>query len=328
MAGEADTRDALAAAWVAREDRGALDARTRDARDAWLRADPRHLGAYARARAVSAQATRAAATMGARGSADGGGTPRWLRGLALAAGVAAVAWLAHAMLPPPAPQVQAHRTGRGEILRMPLADGSVVTLDSETELEVAFTPGRRDVRLLRGEALFDVASDRTRPFVVRSAQATATAVGTSFSVSTPADAQGAVQVLVREGKVDVAAGARSRVARLEANETAVARPGAPIRVERLPPQAVRDRLAWREGMLAFQGDTLAAAARRFLRYSQVRIVIDDPALASRRVAGLYSANDPAGFARSVALSLGVVAERRGDTIHLRSPAPRPAARRE
>src|SRR5690606_11451242 len=151
-------------------------------------------------------------------SADGGGTPRWLRGLALAAGVAAVAWLAHAMLPPPAPQVPAHRTGRGEILRMPLADETVVTLDSEAEPEVGFTPGRRDVRLLRGEALFDVASDRTRPFVVRSAQATATAVGTSFSVSTPADAQGAVQVLVREGKVDVAAGARSRVARLEANE--------------------------------------------------------------------------------------------------------------
>ena len=330
MAREADQRDrnATAAAWVAREDRGALDAGERAARDAWLRADTRNFGAYARARAVSAQATRAAAAMRAGGNGGGTrGSRGWLRYFGLAATVAAAAWLGHALFLAASRDAHAYRTARGEVLRMPLSDGSVVTLDSETELEVAYTPGRRGIRLLRGEALFDVAKDRSRPFVVSSAQATVTAVGTSFSVAAPQEAQGAVRVLVREGKVDFATTPDGRRrARLEANETAAARPGAPIRVERLQPESVRDRLAWREGMLAFQGDTLATAAQRFRRYSEVRIVIDDPALARRRVVGLYSANDPAGFARSVALSLGLVAERRGDAIHLRSPPQ--GARRE
>jgi len=320
-------RSAVAAAWVAREDRGQLEAGERGKRDAWLSADSRQFGAYARARAVSAQAARVAATMrAAETSHENIRVPRsvrrWLRSFGLAAMVAAAAWLAHMLFLATVPQTHEYRTSRGEVLRMPLPDGSMVTLDSATELTVIYTPDRRGIRLLRGEALFDVVSDRARPFVVSSAQATVTAVGTSFSVAAPQDAQDAVRVLVREGRVDLADttdGVRQRVARLEANQTAAARPGAPIQVQRLQPKSVQDQLAWREGMLAFHGDTLATAARRFRRYSDVRIVIDEPTMEGRRVVGLYSANDPVGFARSVALSLGLVAERRGNTIHLRSP---------
>ena len=324
--------DAVAAGWVAREDRGPLDAGEREALAAWLRADARHFGAYARARAVFAQTRRVASAAAAGpGAATGPAVAPNRRGgrarLAAAAAIAALAWLLHGHAPVGGlPAGIAYRTGLGEVLRMPLADGSVVTLDSRSEVRVAYTAGRRDVRLLRGEALFDVAHDRARPFVVHSGDATVTAVGTSFAVAAPVGEGGAVRVLVREGRVDVApAGRASRVARLEANQAAAARADAAVRVERLAPESVRDRLAWREGMLAFQGDTLAEAADRFGRYSRVRIVIDDPGLARRRVAGLYSANDPAGFARSVALSLGVVAERRGEAIHLRQAA-RPARR--
>src|SRR3546814_15209448 len=59
-----------------------------------------------------------------------------------------------------------HATATGEILRVPLRDGSAVTLNSNSEIAVDFDEGIRHVRLLRGEALFDVAKDSRRPFVV------------------------------------------------------------------------------------------------------------------------------------------------------------------
>lgn len=69
-------------------------------------------------------------------------------------------------------------------------------------------------------------------------------------------------------------------------------------------------------MLAFEGDTLAQAAAQFARYSHVRILIDDPEVAQKRVAGLYSATDPDGFATAVAASLGLRMERSERGIHL------------
>jgi len=62
-------------------------------------------------------------------------------------------------------------------------------------------------------------------------------------------------------------------------------------------------LAWKDGRLAFEGETLAQAASEFARYSDTRIVIDDPALAHEAITGLYQSNDPVGFARAAALAL-------------------------
>src|SRR3546814_11809300 len=76
-----------------------------------------------------------------------------------------------------------HATATGEILRVPLRDGSAVTLNSNSEIDVDFDEGIRHVRLLRGEALFDVAKDSSRPFVVEADSPRVTAVGTSFTVN-------------------------------------------------------------------------------------------------------------------------------------------------
>lgn len=312
--------DAAAAAWVARRDRGALSPETEAALDAWLAADPRHLGAYARASAVFARLERARA-LGPRydpGDFDeAAGTPPdaarrhflWATGAAVAASVTGAVLL--------------RRPGRhigtrlGEILRVPLDDGSVVTLNSATAITVEFGSARRLVRLLRGEALFDVASDALRPFVVDADQARVVAVGTSFTVHRALG--DAVEVMVREGIVEIAAElAHVRPIRVLANTLALARPDNPVTVEPLRPIEISRKLAWRDGMISFEGDTLAQAATQFARYSDVRIVIDDPVVAKLRVVGLYSATDPAGFAHAVALSMNLRAERNGDVVHLRS----------
>ena len=62
-------------------------------------------------------------------------------------------------------------------------------------------------------------------------------------------------------------------------------------------------MAWQNGQIAFEGETLAQAAAEFARYSDTRIVIDDPALAKEEIAGLFKATDPVGFAQTIAISL-------------------------
>lgn len=316
--------DARAAAWVAREDRGPLRADEAAARDAWLQADPRHLGAYARARAVFVRLERAQALGPGFGVRGAGASRAWLRRrlpwtAALAAGVGVLV-LAGALL------VQApsrHATALGEVLRVPLPDGSSLVLNSASEVKVDFNGQRREVRLVKGEALFEVASDPLRPFSVIAGETRVTAVGTAFSVHRSRD--GDLEVIVREGIVDVDGGGPQPV-RVTANFKASARPGIDIRIQPLQVEQAGRELAWSDGMLAFEGDTLAEAAAQFARYNSVRILVDDPEVAQRRVAGLYSATDPDGFAAAVAASLGLRVERTERGIHLEKPRlPVPAA---
>lgn len=313
--------DDIAAAWVGREDGDRLTPAERMQRDRWLAEDVRHRGAYARAHAVHLHFDRA------RALAQGFGAEamrsrhthrrgRWLAALAACVVAAATGMLALQQAVPDhgAPGSGHHLTRIGEVLRLPLADGSAVTLNSGSEVVVEFSPARRQVQLLRGEALFDVAKDRHRPFVVMAAGAEVRAVGTSFSVRRRQD--DAVKVVVREGTVDVEADQRTPQ-RVTANMLAMVSPTRAVQVQPLPARRVQQLLVWREGMIAFDGDTLAQAAAEFARYNDMRILIDDPAVARRTVVGLYSANDPEGFARSVALSMGLQIEHTRGGIHLR-----------
>jgi len=308
-----------AADWVAREDHGLLDAAEARRRDAWLAEDVRHLGAYARAHAVFTRLDRAGAlgsgydprrfaTVAPRRARS---SRRWLWWPGVAATLACV-WLGlHAL---PEAESPRHATRIGEVLRLPLQDGSAVTLNSDSELRVHFDGTRRRIELLRGEALFDVAKDPRRPFEVEAGAGRVVAVGTSFTVQRGADQS--LQVLVREGVVEVA-DVQPQAVRLTANHRASARRGLGVAVTPVPADELGRRLAWRDGMISFDGDTLAQAAAEFARYSQTRILIDDPSVAARRVVGLYSATDPAGFAHAVADSMGLRAEPAPGGIYLR-----------
>lgn len=314
--------DDIAAGWAGREDRGELSPAERQRRDRWLAEDARHRGAYARAHALLRHYERAYA-LGAGYAPEAFAAPRpqrrriaWLG--ALAAGVAALAVGAVALRVPESAAGGHYVTRTGEVLRLPLQDGSAVTLDSASEIVVQYGPGRRRIQLLRGQALFDVAKDRSRPFVVVAGTSEVTAVGTSFSVQRRRGE--AVEVLVREGVVELDA-ERAVPLRVAANSLALAAPARPVRVQAVRPERVDRLLAWREGMISFDGDTLEQAAAEFARYNDMRIFIEDPAVAQRTVVGLYSANDPAGFARAVALSMGLRVEQTRNGIHLRQADP-------
>lgn len=308
--------DGIAAGWVARQDRAALTPEDDRALAAWLAADVRHAGAYARASAIFAYSERARA-LGA-GFDPAGFRPvssnlaaagpvsrrRLLAGSAAAAAVIGAGVLSYAYLLP-----TEYRTKRGEIRVIPLADGSVMTLNTASSVSVRLTPLEREVRLVEGEALFDVAKDPERPFVVTAGDIDVRAVGTSFAVRHIGMAP--MEVLVREGIVDMQrqGGAPASPLRVPAFTRAVAvdMPGISAQAVEvgIDPDAIARQLSWREGMIAFEGISLAQVAEEFRRYSDTRIVIDDPAVAALTVTGRFSAYDPQGFARAVSSSLGL-----------------------
>ncbi len=303
--------DCIASEWAARRCSG-FSEEDQSALNCWLESDPRHLGAYAKAEAVLAQLDRIGAagpdalrTMDAPASIGSAFKRRTVLAGGLAAGLAVTAggafWLRRLLAQ------ESYATRIGETKEIVLSDGSMVTLNTDSKVLVHYDKTRRQIQLLQGEALFDVAKNKKRPFVVMAGDTQVRAVGTSFTVKLLP--QQPVQVLVREGVVEIK---RPRIpqappVRLAANTLAVAPPEAPISIEPVPHLQVTRDLAWREGRLAFDNETLANAAREFERYSDVQIRLA-PELENQTITGLFVSNDPVGFARAAAISLNLHVE--------------------
>jgi transmembrane sensor len=320
--------DAEAARWVARLDRAPLTPDENAVLDAWLAVDTRHAGAFARARAVSLRFDKARALAPGFETRASPPPPRVGPGVRLrhgVIGVALAASVAAAFLwwtPGPPVEPQHIVTARGEVRRVALADGSSLTLDTASAVELRFDARERRVALAHGEALFDVAKDAARPFTVAAAGVEFRAVGTSFSVrSEPGEK---LRLFVREGVVQVTTG-QGAALRAGANMAVEIDSERPPVARALTPAELQRRLAWERGQLSFNDDTLNDAVREFARYSALRIELDDAALGKRRIAGLFAASNPLGFAQAVALSLGLEVEQRDGGVRLRAkaqPAPR------
>ena len=306
--------DAEAADWAARLDRGLLSAEHEAALQAWLDGDARALGAFARMRALALSSERARALgpdfdpASFKPTADSKNIPRRRiiqTGGAIAAAALICAGGALKFLRRPGRFI----TGKGETKVVALQDGSVVTLNTASEIQVSYSDAVRAVELVHGEALFDVAKNKARPFVVAAGDTNVRVVGTSFSVRRIDAAP--IQVLVREGTVEVFKPAQdAKPVRISANSMAVAQAdnGSTIEAMPVPAAQVHRQMAWQSGQIAFEGETLAQAAEEFSRYSDTRIVIDDSGLAKEEIAGLFKATDPVGFAQTIAISLNAHAQ--------------------
>ena len=303
--------DRIAAEWAARQCSGLAPADQQEL-DRWLKDDPRHLGAYAKAGAVLAQLDRVGAagpdvlrTLDAAPAIGSALNRRTALVGSMAAGLAVSAggafWLWRLL------RQESYATRIGETKEIVLSDGSLVTLNTDSKLLVHYSKTRRQIQLLQGEALFDVAKNKKRPFVVMAGDTQVRAVGTSFTVKLLPEQP--VQVLVREGVVEIK---RPQVpqappVRLVANTLALAPPQAPISTEAVPRIQVTRDLAWREGRIAFDNETLANAAREFGRYSDIQVRVP-PELENQTITGLFVSNDPVGFARAAAISLNLHVE--------------------
>ncbi|KZC77266.1 iron dicitrate transport regulator FecR [Sphingobium yanoikuyae] len=299
--------DEAAANWAMRHP---LDAHQQAALDAWLAQDRLHAGALLRAQAALALVEEA---LVADARPEHGS--HWTRRRWMAAGVGGAMAAAIAGMVGFSRWTGEHiATERGEIRRLPLEDGSVATIDSGSDLRVALDEESRRVTLAKGQAWFQVAKDRRRPFIVDAGIAQARAIGTAFSVSRT---ENGVQIAVTEGIVATwARNGAGAMTILKAGDFATFERGALVPATGNSPQAIERSLAWRAGEIALEGDTLSDAIARFNRYNKQQLVLSDPSLANEKLVGLFRIDNPAGFARTLAISLDISVSMTAEEIRL------------
>ncbi|WP_421852238.1 FecR family protein [Novosphingobium sp.] len=292
-----------AAEWVARMDSGNWSEADEAALQAWLAADPRRHGLLLQTQAawLLPDALHEPESVEAPPPANDT-RGKWMRRGVLGGMVAASA-AALVTLRVGFSRDAEFVTRVGEIRRVPLDDGSIMTINSGSEIKVNLSRRAREIELLHGEAWFDVAKDAERPFIVASGPVRARAVGTAFSVRKREEG---VEVLVTEGVVETWSDQdASRRLTVVAGERAVIRERTLVHYREGDTTPVDRALAWRNGMIDLNGTTLREAADEFNRYNQRQIVIADPEIAGEQFDGLFKLDDPEGFAQTLKVTLPV-----------------------
>lgn len=203
----------------------------------------------------------------------------------------------------------------GQRRDVPLADGSTLTINSGSTVQVLSLEGSsRELQLLQGEALFTVAHDAGRPFRVRAGHHVIEAVGTAFDVHLRADRS--LELLVTDGQVRLlddgaVAGliSRGEVLRIAADGS--------MERSTLDAEAMMARMAWRHGMLVFDGEPLSAVLDEFSRYTDSRFVLTDPKVRALRIGGYFPAGDTDFLLETLQGSFGLKSRREPNgVIHI------------
>jgi transmembrane sensor len=319
---EAETR---AAEWILRRDRGGFTPQDRMQLEAWLSADSHHRDAYRRLD----EAWRASAGLRAWRPVDGricgdvlaspsrsatrkSGTGRYAVVASVVLLCALLAFLENRLLGTPT-----YSTRVGGYQRVPLEDGSVVQLNTDTLLRVNLSKSRRVVRLERGEAYFEVAHDANRPFDVVTADTTVRAVGTQFDVHRT---NRGTEVTVTQGSVRVTTNDVLVPTPLAAGESAQAQPDH-LAVARVEAVELSRRLAWRVGELHFKNQPLAQVVAEFNRYNHRQLEIADAALGAVPVGGTFKVNDVESFVAALRGSLPIRVEQDEERIRIFTVSP-------
>jgi transmembrane sensor len=318
--------------------------RMRDGEDSpglmeWLRRSPEHVSAYLdiaaiwmeaknvevdsdlhpAARIAAALADKEVAELTPRGEQQTARRSRSRRGwLAFAASVAflilgsGVQWYLS--------EYPTYATGLGEQRSIALRDGSTIALNSASRVRVHLTDQRRTIELLRGQALFHVAKDASRPFIVHAEDTAVRAVGTVFDVHRMGD--GAVVTVVEgavlvERKAPASAARRTELdargaeeagggsgygstrqpfvsVRLTAGKQAVIRSEAALE---LKPVNVQVAIGWTRRELIFEFTPLAEAAAEFNRYNERRLIIEGDELRAFKISAVFRSTDPGALVR-------------------------------
>lgn len=209
----------------------------------------------------------------------------------------------------------AYQAGIGEQRTLTLADGSHVTLDTGSRIEVRLTRGVRAIRLVEGQALFDVAKDPSRPFQVQAGLTRVTALGTRFDVRL--SGQGAQVVLV-EGRVAVeessSAGRRWTLA-----------PGQRVNTDAPAPVVqvadMEAATAWTRGRLVFEHTPVISAIAEANRYNTRPLVLEAPGVGQEQISGAFDAGDQDALAAALADLYGLNVSPRSDGALVLSQAP-------
>lgn len=193
---------------------------------------------------------------------------------------------------------QSYQTEIGEHSTVQLSDGSLVTLNTNSQILVDFNDTARNIRLIKGEAHFEVAKDESRPLSVVAGNNTVRAVGTAFNVMR--GSKDNLEVAVNEGRVAVFSPAGkpdSWIKKSSVSETALVAGDVltitdnEYHIRQYDAIEMENRLAWQDGMVMFEDDTLQEVIEELSRYNKVRILLEDERLGETRVAGYFRVGD-------------------------------------
>lgn len=302
-----------AIAWHVRMSAGDADEAAWRAFTAWLEADTANRAAYDRVEDFDAeidpQAAAQATVVSFRRPAPA--TRRnWIAAGGLVAAsllvvAGAAAWLDRI------PSTQ-YATGIGETKMVTLADGSVVTLNTDTVIDTAVSRRTRNVTLERGEALFEVAKDKAHPFIVTVGDRHVRVVGTVFDVTRD---KSEIAVVVAEGKVTVSqSGAQSPEVLLTPGQRVAGYEGQKLSaVETV--NAAR-ALAWRQGYLIYDNASLSSVVSDLNRYFTVPVSLADDGVARRRFSGVLKIDGESAMLNRIAQFLPVRIEQANGQIVL------------
>jgi transmembrane sensor len=334
--------DAAAASWFAKRDGGEWTEADQAAFDAWLEASVAHRVAFIRIEAAWKHAERLKA-LGA--GIQQGMVPEvgewqfspffenkppsqtkhtvWARdgkrrvtAWMVAAAILGIVIVSASMIYLTSSRMSDYRTAVGDLKKVPLADGSTVTLNTDSDIGVVQSDRTRTVKLRHGEAFFEVAKDPGRPFVVDAGGKLIIAVGTKFSVRRDGDV---VRVAVTEGRVRMEAkGADGApVSYLKPGEIARADRDSTFVREKPLAQLEAEDLSWRTGYVVFTDLPLGEAVAEFNRYNAKKIEIADLDLATVKIGGSFRVDNVEAFLRLLREGLPVRVEEDDKTITLR-----------
>jgi len=314
-------RPSTAEAWLARMGRPGVSARDQAALEAWLDADPEHLRQYEGLKAANAELADLRHVFEGdlarlrRGPARrSAGAPTGLVfGGGLAAIAAVVATIALLPLLRGSPEGQLFESAPGQIIDVTLADGSLVTLDADSAIRVAFAKDVRRLTLERGSAYFEVEHDAAQPFQVAVADRRVIVTGTRFVTAIAGDS---AQISVLHGRVAIGRRDAARANALEgalgvtAGERAIFQSGAP--------QIVKTRAdvdaatAWRQRRLVFRNVPLSEVITAAARYSDAPLVVADPTLKRIFITTVLPLEGDGALADRMAALLPIRAEHAAD----------------
>jgi len=302
---------ACATAWLERREFGEWSEKDQTELDAWLAESNAHRATFWRLEAAWDRTHRLAALRlpASEPIAQKRFWRRVVRGAATLAVISIFGGAATIYLTRPPETIYSTPVGGREIVT--LADGSQVELNTDTILRTRIDDSHRTVRLIQGEAYFEVVHDAAHPFSVLVAGHRVTDLGTKFVVRNDADR---VEVSLLDGRVrfDPANSLAQKSSAILAPGDVVVATAASMSVTKAEASTIAASLAWRRGMLIFNNTPLADAVAEINRYTSRKLVIANDATGRIEIGGTFPVNNVMAFTRVARELLGLRVENRGD----------------
>jgi transmembrane sensor len=317
----ANTIDDEASIWLVRLDNGNLSDQSRKELKAWLSADKRHQVALKSMADIWDGMDEVLLNIDDENSSKNVSLWPILKPIfepfALAASASFLAIFIWLFMPTNV-QKDSYATLIGQQMDARFDDGSIIHLNTNTRIETEFSDEKRIIKLIKGEALFEVAHDPSRPFIVYAGDRLVQAIGTKFIVHLKSEN---VQVTVTDGKVKMSKVAlNTKLTDIkELNNTSIQKDDVYIakgekviassnqtpKLTHIKPENIKRELAWLDGKLIFENEELFDVIEEINRYVDIQIVLKEPSLHNIRISGRFDLGDSEALIEALELSFNM-----------------------